>query len=113
MWPPFAEGSVALPAPGAVPAPLVDGLSSRGRCLLEGWRQDMLLDLDAATTARNLSEVRRPFSDPSLLRDPAACGRLLIQLRDAGMIRLERRRVAHSVGIFFCAQEERATSDYL
>ena len=74
---PYAKDSVSLPAPGATPASLVEGLSAQGQLLMKRCRRDMLRPSDAAASARELSGVRHPFSDPNLMRNPAAYGRFV------------------------------------
>jgi hypothetical protein len=100
---PFVEGCVSLPSAGSSPADPSSLLQGSDVILWKEWQTRILLPHAEAVSRRAELKVRKPYSDPLLIRNQAAYGRFLRQLLDGGVCELGPD-CKHTVGIFFVSK---------
>ena len=99
---PYSKELCSWPQIGSKPTPLSSILSPADVSYCQDGCEPLLRPTAAAQSLRKELDLRQPYSDPSLVKNPKVYADFLRRLGQAGMVRWsERGARENSVGVFF------------
>ena len=105
---PYVKDLVSWPSLGSSPVPLVNCLSAADSKWFREWRVHMLRPaLETEALIRD-GRVRRPYCDPSLVKQPHTYADFLWRLKSCGMLRWKRANGREgTLGPFFVGKGDK------